>query len=174
MKILARAALLILAVWPAAHAGPVLVLPIPGLTAGTGTTVGWGFSITNDSDWLEVTSANFCLGSSGTETLCLPPTLGVFTDFISGFNDIIVGPFPDSVVVAQPFSDGAHTGIGSFLITASSGGPDIGQIVLTYNLFSRSPNDPDFNPDTDVLSNDNFLTASASVSLSSGEVPACS
>jgi hypothetical protein len=37
--------------------------------------------------------------------------------------------------------------------------------VLTYNQFSRSPHDPNFNPNTDTVSTDNFLTSPASVTV---------
>ncbi|MBY0484005.1 hypothetical protein, partial [Nitrosomonas sp.] len=37
---------------------------------------------------------------------------------------------------------------------------------LTYDLFSRSPLDANFNPDTDTLSNGNVLSATASVTVS--------
>jgi hypothetical protein len=156
-----------------AAAGSTLVLTPAGDIYGlSGATVGWGFTITNTvSNWIEVTSAAFCTGTSGTNTLCTVATIGTFTDYISGYNDIVVGPSPDSTSVTQAFGNVAHTGIGSFLITAASGQTGPGQIVLTYNVFSRSPHDAAFNPDTDTVSTDNFLTASASVTVASAPVP---
>jgi hypothetical protein len=65
----------------------------------------------------------------------------------------------------------AHQGVAAFLITAASGQTGPGQIVLTYNVFSRSPHDPNFNPDTDTVSTDNFLTAAASVTVTQAPSP---
>jgi hypothetical protein len=93
---------------------------------------------------------------------------GVSTDFISGFNDIIVGPTPESTVVSQSFNNTTHKGIGSFQINAGAtpGQQDIGQIVLTYNVFfNHSPNDPAFDPTTDTGPTDQLLTAPASVTV---------
>ncbi len=157
----------------AAQAATLVLAPVNGaLTGASGSTVGWGFTIGNTTAgaWIEITSARFCSGASGTNTACGAISLGTFTDFISGFNDIVVGPSPDNTSVTQPFSAGGNTGIGSFLITAPSG-QATGQIVLTYNLFSRSPHDPNFNPNTDTVSTDNFLTSPASVTVSSTAPP---
>jgi hypothetical protein len=162
----------------AAPAQTLTLTPGGALTGPSGAVVGWGFTITNTTaQWIEITSANFCEGTSGTNTACTAATLGTFTDFISGFNDIVVGPAPDSSSVSQAFNTGTHSGTGSFQITAATGTTGAAQIVLTYNLFSRSPHDPAFNPGTDTVSTDNFLTASASVTVggsSSNNVPVMS
>jgi hypothetical protein len=151
-----------------AQAVPLLTLmPITGAISGApGDTIGWGFTISNDTDYLTVTSAQFCLDPVVTPA-CTPPTIGTFTDFISQFNFVVVGPAPESTMVSQSFDATAHTGIGSFTIDtgASAGSTNIGEIVLTYDLFSRSPNDPDFNPDTDTIETNQFLTANASVTV---------
>jgi hypothetical protein len=149
-----------------ARAATLQLLPQAALVGATGSTVGWGFTITNTTSgqWIEITSANFCTGSSGTATACALPSLGTFTDFISGYNDIVVGASPDLTTVTQTFSASTYTGIGSFQIIASNGSAT-GQIVLTYDVFSRSPDDPSFDPDTDTVSTDNFLTANATVGV---------
>ena len=150
----------------AAQGATLTLAPVNGALAGpTGSTVGWGFTIQNTAagTWIEITSARFCSGTSGTNTACTAIPLGIFTDIVSGFNDIVVGLSPDSTSVTQSFSAGSM-GIGSFLITAASG-TATGQIVLTYNQFSRSPHDPNFNPNTDTVSTDNFLTSPASVTV---------
>jgi hypothetical protein len=61
----------------------------------------------------------------------------------------------------------ALTGIGSFFINplAQPGDMAIGQIALSYDLFSLSPNDPNFDPFADTVSNGNFLMAPASVTV---------
>ena len=141
-----------------AQAATVLQLdPLGGAISGLpGSTIGWGFSLSNTENYLVVTSAAF---ESAT-------TLGTFTDFISASNFFVVGPAPSaSTVWAQTFNASTQTGIGSFTINpgAAPGSVANGQIVLSYDLFSRSPLDALFNPDTDTLSNGNLVTANASV-----------
>jgi len=144
----------------------VLVLtPTGALSGGPGDTVGWGFQITNDANYIEITSASFCL-SPVSFPACTLPTTGLFTDFISGW-DIIVG-YPggtDPATVEQPFDPIAVTGIGSFAIDpgAAIGAADIGAIVLTYNVFDEDPNDSGANK----LATDQVLTADASVEVAS-------
>jgi hypothetical protein len=156
--------LLALETTTALWAGPVLTLtPTGALSGGPGDTVGWGFQITNDANYIEITSASFCLSPWPG---CASPTTGSFTDFISGHNDIIVG-FPgdtdDPATVEQPFDPIAFTGIGSFAIDpgAAIGAADIGAIVLTYNVFDADPDDSGAN----TLATDQVLTADASVEV---------
>ena len=144
-----------------AQAATALQLDPPGgaLSGLAGSTVGWGFNLSNDENFLVVTSAAFEPASG----------LGTFTDFISApANFFVVGPaLGGSTVWAQFFDAAMQTGMGSFAIDAGAAAGSVasGQIVLTYDLFSRSPLDPVFNPDTDTLSNGNVLTANASVTV---------
>jgi hypothetical protein len=143
------------------QAATLTLAPVNGqLFGNAGDTVGWGFTIINDADFLVVTSAAFD-PSSG---------LGTFTDFISADNFIVVGPSPESTSVSQAFDPTAMRGIGSFTIGGSAlpGESATGQIVLTYDLFRLSPNDPNFNPDTDLITTDNTLSADASVTVAGG------
>jgi hypothetical protein len=149
-------------------ASPVLTLTPSGDVSGPpGSTVGWGFTITNDTDYIEITSAQYCVNPVNFPVVCNPSMLGIFTDFISQFNDIIVGPpgGTDPSSVSQSFDPVALTGIGSFAISAldlvNSG--DTGQIVLTYNLTSLDPNDPN----AVSLGTDLVLSANASVTAGS-------
>jgi hypothetical protein len=141
------------------QAGPILTLdPAGGALSGfPGQTVGWGYTLVNDTDYLVVTSADYVTATP----------VGAFTDFISGFNFIVVGPPPESTVVSQSFDLLAQTGIGSYLIdpAAPIGASSIGVIQLTYDLYSVSPNDPAFDPGTDLVSGGNFLEADASVEV---------
>lgn len=134
--------------------------PLDGAIFGTpGATIGWGFNLSNDENFLVVTSAAFETSDS----------LGTFTDFISAANFFVVGPENSgSTVWAQTFNAGVQTGIGSFSINpdAARGSVANGDMILTYDLFSRSPFDANFNPDTDTLSNGNVLSATASVTVS--------
>jgi hypothetical protein len=141
-----------------AAAAPIFeLIPAGGAIVGLpGDVVGWGFTLTNDTDYVVVTSSDFVPASP----------LGTYTDFI-GPNFIVVGPPPESTVVSQPFDAVALTGVGSFAISpaAMPGDMAIGEIQLTYDLFSRSPNDPNFNPATDTISVGNLLSQPASVTV---------
>jgi hypothetical protein len=146
-------------------ASPLLTLtPSSDLSGPPGSVAGWGFSITNDADYIEITGAEFC--ANPVNFPCASPTTGTFTDFISAFNDIIVGPpgGTDPSIVSQNFDVLAHTGIGSFEISPDvpAGASDVGQIVLTYNLTDLDPNDPN----AQLLGTDLMLSANAAVTVS--------
>lgn len=148
----------LLTILTTAQAATLLQLnPLNGAISGApGELKGWGFSLSNDKNFLVVTSATFAS----------PTNLGSFTDFISASNFFVVGPARNgSTVWAQSFDATTQTGIGSFAINADAtpGSIAYGQIVLTYDLFSRSPLDVLFNPITDTLSNGNIVSANASV-----------
>lgn len=157
------------------NAAPMLTLiPSNGVIAGNpGETIGWGFTLANVSNYLVPSSAQFC-GDGSVPPFCDPlsPSLGTFTDF-TGFQFVVVGPAPESTSVTAPFDNGAQTGVGSFSIDsgASPGSTVKGLIELTYDLFSVSPNDPNFDPVADTISAGNFLTSSAEVDVA-GSRPA--
>jgi hypothetical protein len=157
------------------QAAPLLTLsPAAGsIQGGRGDVVGWGFTISNpDPNFLVVTSAEFCqtVVVAGF-TVCdqFPSsTLGTFTDYIAQFNFIVAGPSPESPTVSQGFNRTLQTGVGSFAIAPGAPyGTFSGQILLTYDQYSRSPNDPLFDAGADFLPpgpNGNTLTANAAVS----------
>jgi hypothetical protein len=126
-----------------ASASPVFsVSPAPpDLFGMPGDTVGWGFTITNDTNFLEITSAQFCLNPVSFPA-CTPADIGTFTDFISQFNDIVLGPGNSAT---QDFDPILFKGVGSFAI--DPGAPlqttDFGQLVLTYDVYTADPNEPD-------------------------------
>lgn len=166
LKLMIMLASLFLAL-PASHAATSLQLdPINGSIEGeAGDTVGWGFLLTNTQNYLVVTGAEFQSSSSS----------GTFTDFISApDNFFVVGPgFGASTVWGQSFDTTSQTGIGSFRIADNAASSTLyGQILLTYDLFARSPFNPLFDPDTDTLSNGNFLTANASITINTVPLPA--
>lgn len=143
-----------------AHASTSFQLtPASGALSGThGSTVGWGFQLVNDEHFLVVTSAEF-------DT---PAAIGSFTDYIAARNFFVVGPGANaSIVWAQKFDPAQHTGVGSFVIDAGAtpGAVAMGQIRLTYDLFSRSPLDSAFDPDTHTLSTGNMLSQHATVTV---------
>jgi hypothetical protein len=145
--------------------GPTLVLiPSDGVIAGLpGATIGWGYTITNTTDWLVITSASF------------EPTTsyGTFTDYTQ-FNFIVVGPAPESESVTQVFNPLELTGAGSFTIAPDAPGGTVitGEIVMTYDLYSVDPNSPSFNPIVDTISTDNPLPVFAEVQVIGSPEPA--
>jgi len=149
-----------------ADTAPTLALdPVGGAITGVaGSTVGWGFTLTNlGSDFAVITSSDFCVGPISSP--CSNP-LGTYTDFV-GQQFFVLGPSPESSSISQSFDVMALTGVGSFFINplAQPGDMAIGQIALSYDLFSLSPNDPNFDPFADTVSNGNFLMAPASVTV---------
>jgi hypothetical protein len=146
------------------------LIPANGTISGRpGQTVGWGFTLTNDTDFLLVTSADFC-----SDVNCFNhPVGGTFTDFIAQFNFIVVGPPPESSSVSQAFNASLLTGVGSFMISPSApiGEMIPGLIVLTYDLYSVSPNNPNFDPSVDTISNGNVISTSAQVHVSAVPEP---
>ena len=143
------------------------LIPSNGAISGApGTTIGWGFTFTNDADYAVITGTQFCDStSSPLPAICLAvtPNLGTYTDF-AGLQFLVAGPSPESTTVSQAFDQLVGTGIGSFAIDPGASGTASGIIVLTYDLFSVSPNDPDFSFD-DVISGGNYLSAAASVTV---------
>jgi hypothetical protein len=146
MKMLLRAVALIvpgLLLCAPASATPTLTLSPATIAEAPGSATGWGFTITNDANYIEITSAQFCLNPVAFPA-CDAPVQGTFTDFISAFNDIVVGhsggTLPGSI--SQSFDALLFTGIGSFsfLPGTTVGASDAGQIVLTYNVFDADPN----------------------------------
>jgi hypothetical protein len=124
----------------------------------------------NATGFAVVTGSTFCLGTSGTGSACVAPTIGDssvgsagYVDYI-GPNFVVVG---SGSSVSQSFSSGSMTGVGAFTIsaTAAGGATDVGQIVISYDLYGIDPGDPNFNPDTDLIAAGNFATAPASVTI---------
>jgi len=174
-KRFARWAVSSLALVASMQASTVLTLtPSSTLSGAGGTTVGWGFTLFNNTNFLVVNAAAFCVNPVSPPACTTPgAAIGTFTDFISAFNFFVVGPSPESTSVSQSFNSALHTGIGSFAIAPGAGlGPINGQIVLDYSLFSVSPNDPNFDPNLDLVVADAFVTASTTVNIVATPEPA--
>ena len=153
-------------VLPAWGDGPTLtLLPSGELTGSPGDLIGWGFSITNDANYIEITSSQFCLDPVSFPA-CTLPEEGTFTDFISQFNDIVVGNpgGTDPGTASQNFDPVLLTGIGSFDIapTEPFSAEDVGEIVLTYDVYDADPNT---SPGADLLATDLVLAANAAVTV---------
>jgi hypothetical protein len=129
-------------------ADPVLVLDRPdGRVYGRpGQTVSWSFRLRNAATYLFVTNVAFVPDSS----------LGAFTDDISPHN-LILGP--------PPHMASLH-GAASFRIDPAAPLQSVvGQLVITYNLYSRSISDPAFNPDTDLIVQGASVSATARLDI---------
>jgi hypothetical protein len=149
-----------------AAAAPILTLdPADGhVTGAPGQTVGWGFTIENTTDFLVPTRF----------TIVPPPgpAVGTFTDFTQ-FNYFVVGPQPELAAVSQAFDALNSQGVGSFAIDpgAAPGTYDF-DIVLTYDLYSVSPNDANFNPEEHTLNpTSRELRAPARLTVTGAQVP---
>jgi hypothetical protein len=125
------------------------------ISGAPGATVGWGFTLTNTTDFLVVSSSDFCVGAI---TSPCSNSLGTYTDFI-GPQFQVVGPSPENTSFTQSFNLLAQTGAGSFTINSSAppGDSVIGEIVVTYDLYSVDPNNPNFDPSLDTLSTGDML-----------------
>jgi len=159
-----------LALVPAQGAAVLGLSPAGGALSGLpGDLVGWGFTLTNPTNFAVVTSVQFCTTVVVTGiTVCdqFPdPSFGTFTDFAAQFNFLIAGPAPENPVIVHAFDPLLFTGIGSFAIDPAATGSFAGQILMSYDLYSRSPNDLLFDSGADQISVGNTLTADASVTV---------
>jgi hypothetical protein len=157
----------LLLVTPTHAVTSLTLIPADGAISGpAGTTVGWGFTFTNDTNFAVITGTQFC-GTGSVPPVCLPlsPNLGSYTD-IAGSQFLVIGPSPESPTISQSFNSALNTGLGSFTLNPTASGSVSGIIELSYDLFSVSPNNPNFSFD-DVIANGLFLTAPASVTVGS-------
>jgi hypothetical protein len=146
-------------------AGPILTLnPVGGSISGvSGSTVGWGFTLSNDSGFAVPSLVVFCEGLFNTSC---PNTYGTFTDFAAQFQTNVVG-----ATVVQSFDNATKQGIGSFAINANApgGAKDIGTIFLVYDTFSCDITDVNCNPIQTGFSQ--LLSVSAEVDVAQSSVP---
>ncbi len=137
--------------------------PSGGVVSGMpGSMVGWGFSLTNNADYLVVTGSSF-----------VPASLyGTYQDYISTDNFIVVGPSPENTTVSQLFDPVALTGVGAFTIDSTA--PDNisigGNLVIDYSLFSQDPNNPAFDPGS-LITADGVISAPAKVNITPEPAP---
>jgi hypothetical protein len=147
---------------------PTLAVTPANLVGSAGSTVGWGFTLTNlGTDFAVITGSDFCVG---VPTSPCSNSLGTFTDFI-GAQFVVVGPSPESSTLSQSFNNNTQTGLGSFLINSAGSGTLAGELLVSYDLFSVDPNALNFDPTTDTLSVGNFLTSAASVTVGTVTLP---
>jgi hypothetical protein len=132
------------------QAAPVLTIPNNGAISGTpGQTVGWGFTMTSDSNYVTVIGSYLLTESN--------PALGLYEDYI--------GPMggPVNAVLAPSygkwevfFNAGTKTGLGGFTISpnAQIGQSNTGTIRVLVELFTADPNGCDSDCYVDSISLD--------------------
>jgi len=170
MKKLLLGVLLVLMLASVGTATTTLTLnPVNGALIGNpGQSVGWGFTISNDTLWLVVVGTDFCTNfNTSTPDLfpCTNPVPGgTYTDF-SQFNFVVSAPnVPDTsqqnFSYNPPCNVGPCTGTGAFTINPGTpvGTLLSGVIVVEYDLFSGDPSGGGLQVGGDL-----FITANASV-----------
>jgi hypothetical protein len=114
--------------------------PSSGTVSGLpGDTVGWGFSLDNDTgDYLSVANSYFCAGTEDPAFTTCSPTLGAstYTDFIAN-NGTFLNP---DTSTSQSFDAATQSGVGEYTIDSSAlaGQMDTGTIVVLYNLYDAN------------------------------------
>jgi len=140
-----------------AYAAPIFQVN-PGTVGGApGATVGWGFTLTNTTDYLLVTGSQFS------------PTplafFGSYQDLVGAGPLVVLGPSPEPQSITEAFNLSLGTGLGAFRIAPTAAGQLSGQLILHYALFSVDPNSPTFNPDTDLRVADAQVSSAVSVNV---------
>jgi hypothetical protein len=135
------AALVLLAcLAPGARADATVALnPVDGVISGApGDTVGWGFTVTNGTNWISIDSV-----SVENETSPLGGASGGFTSYMDLLGGLTNGVTPPNQTWSLGFSPGSPgTGIGQYVIDAGTplGASDSGDFVIFYDEFSGDPN----------------------------------
>jgi hypothetical protein len=139
----------------------MLAITPPGgaVTGSPGQTVGFGFTITNDTVYYQLFDASyFCEPSQDPAFTPCTQSLGTYKDYIAN-NGTVVAPMS---MLSESFNANTMTGFGAYAIspTASPGAVDTGNLVATYMEYQGDP----FSGGTQV-SGDIELSAPASVSV---------
>jgi hypothetical protein len=149
MKRIVQAVVILAVLVSSASASPSFALTPTGIAAGgPGSTIGWGYSINNDTPfYLLVDSSAFC-GPGGDPLLTdcsapyngssqYGPSLGTYTDFIAT-NITIIAP---NSIAQQSFDPILQQGVGQY--TIDPGAPlftiDSGHLFITYLEFDADP-----------------------------------
>jgi len=119
-----------------APGAPTLTLSPPNITGAAGATVGWGFTLNNDtSDYLLVDASYFCQPAQDPQFTTCTQAQGTYSDLIAA-DLTIVGP---NGSLSEAY--GLASGVGSYTIlpTALPGAVDSGTLFLTYMEFNGDP-----------------------------------
>lgn len=132
------------------------------ISGDPGQTIGWGFSLTNTTDYVVLNDSSL--------TFATP--LGTYTDFIAS-QFIVAGPVPESTIVTETFSSTGLTGLGSFTLNAGSipGLSLMDTIRVDYSLFSEDPSSPSFDPNSFISSGTLSADVTVDVNPLAGGVP---
>lgn len=149
-----------------------LIPPSGEVEGAPGQTVGWGFTLMNNTpNYVIVDSSNYCgVGGNPIFTDCTtpynPPTqfgpsYGTYTDYIAS-NTTVLAP---GQTLTEDFDATTMTGVGAYMIypTAPVGAMDTGNIFISYYTCSTNP----FTVGCASSSGDMFLSAPASVTVTS-------
>ena len=115
------------------------LIPVGGTVAGPpGSTVGWGFTLTDIGSNYVVLADSYFTGT---------PIYGSYTDYIAS-QFYVAGPAPESATIVSPWNQIAMTGTGEFDLypTDPANVSFTGTISIDYDLFSEDPNSPSFDP----------------------------
>ncbi len=129
------------------------------ISGNPGSTPGWGFTLTNTLNYVVIDASEFDITQNAAD--------GSYMDII-GPNFIVVGTgVYAGTPITQTFDGSVPTGVGSFAIlpSATIGDFVLGNIVLTYDVYSVSPNDPSFDPFADSLAKGLQISAGAQVDV---------
>lgn len=131
----------------AAQAAPSLTLLPPGanLTGVAGGLVSWNLQIENDADYLLINNIRY-------ETVT---PIGTFIDLLTPLATSAVGP-GSSISGELAYSLDSLVPVGTL---------SLGQLIMTYTMTSVDPDDPGFNPDTDILADGAEIGIDASVNV---------
>jgi hypothetical protein len=134
MRTLIVSSLLLIMGTGLAHAGLVLTPASGDITGSAGSTVGWGFLLTTDLEWLSAVSSETLLDSN--------PGLGTYLDFIGSSGGLVNGVTAPSSSWNQLFDASAGDGVGAFVIdsAAHTGDTDSGLMEILFESFSQDPN----------------------------------
>lgn len=144
------------------HAAAVDAAPLLSATADLTEVdegrVGFSVQLTNDVSYLVISQA------------ALETTLDLtLTDFLTlPENFVVIGPGPFAQPqLQQQYAFANRRGFGFLTFGPSVTLPASlhGTLQVFYDLFSVSPDDPGFNPDTDTLSNGNQLSYSFDINV---------
>lgn len=134
------------------HAAPFLTLLPPGadLTGAPGGLVSWNLKIDNIGDWLLINSIRYDTASP----------VGTFVDMIT---PVAPALSPSGSITGElAYSLDTLVPIGTL---------SFGQVIVTYTLLAIDPDDPGFNPDSDILLDGAEIGVDASVTIAETAIP---
>jgi len=136
----------------ALHAAPILTLLSPGadLTGAPGGLVSWNLRIDNLGNWMLINDIRY-------QTLT---PVGTFFDLITP--------------VALPLSPtGSISGELAYSLDSlvPLGTLSTGQLIMTYTMTAVDPDDPGFDPDTDIILDNAEIGVDASVTIAEAAIP---